>query len=543
MQKKNFEDKQFENKQIEKQNSQESLNQAEIRNNIMVAVWGRVIRYIGVAAKILLFLLAVLLPFLSMLLHEAANWMLKTWANLSMEELVAQLKTPIKGTNQDVIWDFIETCVPPAVIAILFAGLLIFVVRKTQITKYVVNIGVIASSVILILTSANLVWNELDVGEYLENQDTFSVFFEENYVDPNYTTITFPEQKRNLVYIFMESMESTYASKEIGGGFDENYIPEMSALAAENINFSNNGNLGGLLTTDGATWTMGALVAETAGVPLKVNLRAENVDEDISVLPGITNLGDILEQQGYQQVIMFGSEGVFAGRQQYFEEHGNYQVKDYIYAKENGWIPEDYRAWWGYEDMKLYDFARQQLTELAATGQPFNLTLLTVDSHFEDGYICSLCQNQYADNQYANVMSCASRQIAGFVNWIKEQPFYENTTIVIVGDHLTMDSDFCNPVSEDYQRSVYDVIINAPVYPVNQKNRQATTLDMFPTTIAALGGQIEGDRLGLGTNLFSDQLTLAEQYGIDTVNAEIRKRSIFYENVAGKENVDDSVMY
>ena len=54
--------------------------------------------------------------------------------------------------------------------------------------------------------------------------------------------------------------------------------------------------------------------------------------------------------------------------------------------------------------------------------------------------------------------------------------------------------------------------------------------------------QIEGDRLGLGTNLFSAEPALAEKVGMDTLNKEIRKRSIFYEQIAGKENIDDSVM-
>ena len=89
-----------------------------------------------------------------------------------------------------------------------------------------------------------------------------------------------------------------------------------------------------------------------------------------------------------------------------------------------------------------------------------------------------------------------------------------------------MDSDFCQDVPEDYTRGVYNTIINAPIVPVNQKNRIATTMDMFPTTIAALGAQIEGNRLGLGTNLFSAESTLAEKVGMDTLNKEIRKRSI-----------------
>ena len=36
---------------------------------------------------------------------------------------------------------------------------------------------------------------------------------------------------------------------------------------------------------------------------------------------------------------------------------------------------------------------------------------------------------------------------------------------------------------------------------------------MFPTLLASIGVKIEGDRLGLGTNLFSGKPTLFEQNG------------------------------
>ena len=54
---------------------------------------------------------------------------------------------------------------------------------------------------------------------------------------------------------------------------------------------------------------------------------------------------------------------------------------------------------------------------------------------------------------------------------------------------------------------------------------------MFPTTLASLGVEIKGDRLGLGTNLFSGKKTLLEDYGIDYVNEELLKNSEFYNNV------------
>ena len=53
-------------------------------------------------------------------------------------------------------------------------------------------------------------------------------------------------------------------------------------------------------------------------------------------------------------------------------------------------------------------------------------------------------------------------------------------------------------------------------------------MDMFPTTLAAIGAEIEGNRLGLGTNLFSEEETLIEKYGFEEVNDQIRYKSDFY---------------
>ena len=52
------------------------------------------------------------------------------------------------------------------------------------------------------------------------------------------------------------------------------------------------------------------------------------------------------------------------------------------------------------------------------------------------------------------------------------------------------------------------VRINAPVENRTDITREYATLDLFPTTLAALGAEIDGNRLGLGTNLFSSDQTL-----------------------------------
>ncbi len=86
--------------------------------------------------------------------------------------------------------------------------------------------------------TVGVTWNGLDVSNYMKGQSTYSTFIDDNYVDPSSVNITFPEQKRNLIYIFLESMEMTYADKENGGAFKQNVIPELTQLAQENEDFS-----------------------------------------------------------------------------------------------------------------------------------------------------------------------------------------------------------------------------------------------------------------------------------------------------------------
>ena len=489
----------------------------------------KIILVIGLVLSTILALLASLLAF-------SAKWMFKTWTNLTMDELVYHLTAPLEGTNTDMIKDYCNECAVPV---ILILGCILFVIAANRkhagILKkmaIVCSIGAVAVTGITV----GVTWNGLDVTGYMKGQSTSSTFIDDNYVDPSSVNITFPEQKRNLIYIFLESMEMTYADKENGGAFKQNVIPELTQLAQENEDFSGKSNkLNGGYSMPGTTWTMGAMFGQTSGLPLNTSLDGNGMDTQDSFFPGITTLGDILQNEGYSQTLLIGSEATFGGRKLYFTDHGQYDIMDYDYAHDNGLIPEDYKVWWGYEDEKLFGFAKEKILELSQQDNPFNLTMLTVDTHFEDGYVCDICPDTFGDNQYANVMACSSRQVAEFVKWIQQQDFYENTTIVISGDHPTMDSDFCEDIDDNYERKVYTTYINADVS-AGDERREFSTFDVFPTTLAALGVKIEGNRLGLGTNLFSDEQTLTEIYGVEKENLELSRNSKFLEDL---ESVDE----
>lgn len=368
----------------------------------------------------------------------------------------------------------------------------------------------------------------MEIIPYLKADATDSTFIQTHYVKPDNSILRFPEQKRNLIYIILESMECTYADPTAGEAITACYIPELKSQAENNVNFSHTGGFGGALSFPGTTWTAAAMVAQTSGVVIKVSLKADTYGAGDVFLPGVTSIGQFLDERGYNQVLLLGSNAEFHGREIYFTEHGNYSILDTDALKAAGRLPADYNEWWGFEDEKLFSYAKEELTRLAAAGAPFNFTMLTADTHFPDGCHCSLCEDLY-EEPYANVLACSSRQVNDFIEWIREQPFYENTAIVISGDHLTMDAGFMDEVSPNYTRTIYNCFINSSVKPVKEKNRQFGTFDLYPTTLAALGVEISGERLALGTNLFSDRKTLTEQYGYEYLVGELQKQSDFYD--------------
>lgn len=442
-----------------------------------------------------------------------------------MDELIYTMTSPLEGTSSATIQSALSYVLPLTILTAFVAAGFSIAFRRKKRSRRIFSISAFCLSFVILVSSSFYFLVKVDAFSYVKNRLTHSTFIDDHYVDPNSTAITFPEEKRNLVYIFLESMEITFSDLENGGGMKENIIPDLTQIGLENETFSgDSGILNGGYALQGSTWTIAGMFAQTAALPLTVSNETLSLSDDF--LPGITTMGDILEDAGYKNILCIGTSASFANRDLYFITHGNYEILDYSYSVENGEIPEDYsRNWWGYDDYILYENAKAHLTELAASGEPFNFTMLTVDTHTEDGYLCPLCPDTFGDNKYANALSCASTQAADFIKWIQKQDFYENTTIVIAGDHCTMDSDFCDDVSDDYERRIYTVYINPAAEPSGNAYRTYSSMDNFPTTLGALGVEIEGNRLGLGTNLFSDTPTLMESYGKDEMNAELAQKS------------------
>ncbi len=485
----------------------------------------------------------------SILCLAVAIWIVAAWVDdnftVNMQEILFTLLNPMEGGNIDVVGDGVKACLP--LILLLWTVIIFTTVteykRKAQIylhgtvfkkpfrVCFSKGIRVFAGifSVVLLVCSLWKADTTLGVSRYCSLRNQTTKIYEQKYVRPDVKKIT-AENPKNIIYIYMESMENAYQSAEEGGLQAVNYMPNLTALAKEGVSFSDDEKIGGFRSVDGTTWTTASLFATSSGIPFSFPASENNMTDREKFAPGLITLGDILEEKGYNQEFLCGPPAEFGGIKKLLSEHGNYRFFDLYAAQKAGYLPDkDYHnGFWGFEDLYLYQIAKDEITKLYKEGKLFNFTMMTVDTHFKDGYVCTLCQNSH-DNKTANVVECADRQVAEFVDWCKQQPFYKDTVIVIVGDHPRMDRQLVRGEQNFLERTVYNCFLNVPDKgEVHIKNRDFTAMDMFPTVLCAMGFEIPGNRLGLGTNLFSERKTLAEEMGIAFFEEEINKYSHYY---------------
>ena len=129
----------------------------------------------------------------------------------------------------------------------------------------------------------------------------------------------------------------------------------------------------------------------------------------------------------------------------------------------------------------------------------------------------------------SNSIYHTDQNLKQFFEWLEKQDFYSDTVVVIQGDHTSMAAEYIHRnYDSHFDRRIWNTFIHSCVTPNKEKNREFTTMDLFPTVLAALGYKIKDNRAGLGTNLMSEEKTLSEKLTSDYMDSNIRKKSKLY---------------
>ena len=485
--------------------------------------------------------------FVASILILGVHWLIKSFGDVNLDQIVYTLANA-EGTDTTNIYTFIAGVLTPSLAfagVSYFSGHLFLKVKKFVLSVWLSRLLKVFVIVLMLFLSSFYAFSYFGWSK-IANYFSESTFIEENMVNTKKVNISFPNQKRNLIYIYVESLETSFADRDQGGDQSVSLLQPLMDVDPSAINFSNTALYGGQRQLPGMDYTAAGIIAQTAGLPLKFggNYTQDQLNGDfsgtqiINMLPGLTSLGEILKQNGYTNYFLMGSIPNFGGRASYLEQHGDYQITGWPQAIQNGWLPDDYAENWGFEDRKLFEFAQNMLTDIAQEDKLFNFSLLTSDTHFPDGYVYG-DEEEITDMQYENVVFHSSAMVAEFIRWCQEQSWYDNTTIVVTGDHLTMDQGYVKSLDKNYTRTVFNLFLNTGLTTTFDKNRQFSNLDMFPTTLTAIGGKINSqeEQLGLGVNLFSGQKTMIEKYGYSETKKQLEQRSKFYikEIIEGKK--------
>lgn len=391
-----------------------------------------------------------------------------------------------------------------------------------QIQKALMTIfGIYATILLLVLPGIVM----SDPFKLLIQRPVDSEFYRNNYIHPDSVKIETQNEPMNLVVIFLESMEKNFA----------HYTPEIVDLEKKSLNF-----LPGGQNVSGTGWTIAGLTGKLCGIPLNMPMGIEEYFGPLPThVPYAKCLMNVLAEKGYNQLYIQGTNGDFTQKRDFWKTHGNVDVHDIKHYKSVGKIPEDYLVFWGFEDRKLYHLAKEELDSLANLKKPFALYMLTIDTHQPRGYLDDSCRAALKEigitdiklNYFPEALRCASMQLESFINWMREQPWFNKTVIFVMGDHTAPLLSTKAGVSQSDSLYWTNFVINSVTgnEGVYRQGRAYSSLDMFPTILESMGYALDGHAIGLGRSLYADAPTLLEMYGRKSLDSLLRERSIQYD--------------
>lgn len=314
---------------------------------------------------------------------------------------------------------------------------------------------------------------------------------------------------KNVVWIYMESLERIYWDPMVFPGL----TPNLDRLRKEGLDFS------GFETFAGANYTMAGLFASQCGVPLftsafaGLDAVAGNTTDVATFHPKVACFGDVLHKAGYRQIYMGGAPIQFSNKGLFFQLHGYDDALglQQLETEAGGKLPE---SGWGLYDSVLFKLALDRYRELEAGRKPFNLSLLTLDTHPPDGRPSPGCPKYVANrSSMLQAVHCSDYLLGRFIDALSKQPDWENTVVVIMSDHLMMRNNAQPFYPKEFHRQPALLVLNA-----GQGVRPARMyhMDIAPTVLDLMGvrtnatfvaGTDQSSRNAAGSELVDDAVT------------------------------------
>ncbi|MCD2159211.1 LTA synthase family protein [Fructobacillus sp. M1-13] len=259
-----------------------------------------------------------------------------------------------------------------------------------------------------------------------EELKTVQKYVKEHYAGMN-PTYAGKAKGKNVIVIHLESFQQFSIDRKVNG---QEVTPFLNSLyhSQDSLSFDNFFHEVGQGKTSDAE---NMLETSTFGLPQGSLFAKLGNDQTFQAMPAILN-----QRAGYSSAVFHGNNGTFWNRTNVYKNMG-YQ----------NWISGNYfdvsgkrETAWGLKDKLLFKDSVPYLEQLQ---QPFYAKYLTVTNHTpyeldkedqDPNFQTSNSGSKYIDN-YFITNHYLDQSIQEFFNYLKQSGLYDNTMVVLYGDH------------------------------------------------------------------------------------------------------------
>ncbi len=448
--------------------------------------------------------LSFALSFLGFFFGCASLWVFFNWGTVSVQQVLANL-VKINTISHSILFAF-------ALYVLLPAALLTLLPDKIRLPLLVVAVafGVYVFNIVC----------------YVQNKNVYSSLYEDDFVIINAENITHPKKKKNLLVIYVESLEEQYSNPKFSGEVLTPYLQEQKKNA---LHFD------GYFQLPATKYTLAGMMTSQCGI--RDHIDFEKIAAIPNMYPQIACIPDILAKNGYQNYFYNSADLEFANTVFYAQQHSFSTMKGYkAWKKENPDNPDIQGNSWGVRDSFLYQQIKKTILDMEQKNKPYSIFAMTVDTHGELEFIDPICKQPEISKK--NLIKCTDLVLGDFIEWCKNQPFYKDMTIVIMGDHTAHGTKNEVYLKQPKERQIENIILNS--VRTDKKRHQWTAFDMAPTIMEAIGYDMPA--MGLGRSLFAEKQTLIEKYG-KKLDQTLQQNSRFLQKLSDYALPDKKVFF
>ncbi|QOR65520.1 LTA synthase family protein [Cytobacillus suaedae] len=310
-------------------------------------------------------------------------------------------------------------------------------------------------------------------------------------------------QGKNVIVISLESTQSFVINEKIDG---EEITPFLNDFIKESYYFDNFYHQTGQGKTSDSEFLL-----DTSLYPISRGaVFFTHSGNEFTATP------EIIKDYGYFSSVLHANDKSFWNRDIMYGSLGYdrfFEINDYVVNEENS-------VGWGLKDL---DFFEQSIAHLKSQPQPFYSKFITLTNHFpfeldeEDKMVNEFTSNSRTLNRYFPTVRYQDEAVKHFITRLKEEGLYENSIIIMYGDHYGISENHNVAMGQFLGREVtpfesvqlqrVPFIIHIPG--VTDKDPQTNSkvsgqIDLKPTILHLLGIDTKDD-VHFGSDVFSNQ--------------------------------------